>query len=236
MTRLKRWLRRFLGNPGARKALAGLTLASGLLLFARAAAAAGGGVMHFEDINWWTWDSHAPPVGWFILDFAFFALLLWWYGKRPIREAFAQRHVQVKRALEEAAEAFAGAEGRYEEYKGKLANVEEEAGQFVDSGRKDGALERDQIVQSARAYAERLRKDSAAVMQQEVDKAQARLRREVVHEVLALTEKTLREELTDGDRNRLIEDAIHELENGDAVTKVTTRRTTSDRPRAGGAP
>jgi ATP synthase F0 subunit b len=231
--KIKRWLRKFLGSPGTRKALAGLTLAS-CVLVARSAHAAGGGVMHFDDINWFGWDSHQPPVGWFILDFAFFALLLWWYGKRPIREAFAQRHVTVKRALEEAAEAFATAEGRYEEYKGKLANVEEEATQFVESGRKDGTLERDQIVQSAKDYAERLRKDSSAVMQQEVDKAQGRLRHEVVHQVLALTEQMLRDELTDGDRNRLIEDAIHELENGDAVTKVARKKPES-RPRAGGA-
>lgn len=234
MKKIKRWLRKFLGSPGSRKALAGLTLAS-CVLIAHTAHAGGGGVMHFKDINWWTWDSHAPPVGWFILNFAFFVMLLVWYGKRPVREAFAQRHVQVKRALEEAAEAFEHAEGRYEEYKGKLANVEEEATMFVESGRKDGALERDQIVQSAKDYAERLKKDSSAVMQQEIDKANARLRREVVHEVLALTEKTLREELTDGDRNRLIEDAINELENGDSVTKVTSRRSSSDRPRAGGA-
>jgi F-type H+-transporting ATPase subunit b len=232
--KLKRWLRKFLGSPGSRKALAGLTLAT-CLLVATSAAASGGGVMQLEDINWFGWDSHKPPVGWFILDFAFFALLLVWYGKRPVREAFAQRHVQVKRALEEAAKAFAAAEGLYEEYKSKLANVEDEASQFVDSGRKDGALERDQIVETAKNYAERLRKDSSAVMQQELDKAQARLRREVVHEVLKLTEQNLRSELTDGDRNRLIEDAINELENGDSVAKATSRGESSERPRAGGA-
>jgi len=231
--KLKRWLRKFLGTPGSRKALAGLTLATCLLL--TRAAVAKGGVMHLDDINWFGWSSHQPPVGWFILDFAFFALLLWWYGKRPISEAFAQRHVQVKRALEEAAEAFSVAEGKYEDYKGKLANVEDEASQFVDSGRKDGALERDQIVKTAKEYSERLLKDSGAAMQQEIDKARARLRREVVTEVLKLTEQTLRDELTDADCNRLIEDAIHELENGKSVTKVTSRKKSNDRPRAGGA-
>ena len=120
------------------------------------------------------------------------------------------------------------------EYKGKLANVEDEASQFVDTGRKDGALERDQIVETAKAYAERLRKDSGAVMQQELDKAHARLRREVVTEVLKLTEQNLRDEMTDGDRNRLIEDAINELENSDSV-KATSRSKSSERPRAGGA-
>jgi F-type H+-transporting ATPase subunit b len=199
-----------------------------LLLLAGPAQAAGGGDHHLEPltwdtINWFTWSSEQPPLGWFILDFAFFALLLWWYGKRPIRQAFAQRHVQVKRALEEAASAFANAEGRYEEYKGKLANVEQEANRFVEAGRQDGGLERDQIVQAAKQYSERLRQDSSAVQRQEIDKARLRLRREVATEVLEITEKTLRDQLNDGDRTRLIEEAIDELENGKELARAAER-------------
>jgi F-type H+-transporting ATPase subunit b len=237
MRSIKKWLRRALSRPGLRPALAALTLVGCSLAAGAAWGSSGGGHGGGEPhVNWWTWDAHAPPVGWFIVDFVLFLWLIVHYAKKPILQAFAQRHIKIKQAIQDAEKAFSAASERYEDYRGKLANVEEEAALFVDSGRRDGALEKDQIIAAGREYAQRMRSDAESVVSQEYAKARARLRREAAVRVLELTEQTLRRELTEADKNRLVEEAISELESSaDAPPRKPGKRGASSRPSAGGA-
>ncbi|OGR12618.1 MAG: hypothetical protein A2341_08955 [Deltaproteobacteria bacterium RIFOXYB12_FULL_58_9] len=234
MRKLRRLLKNLLARPDVRRILAGSTMATGVLI--ATSAMASGGPPADAHVNWWTWSQHAPPVGWFMVNFVIFIVLMVALSKKKIKEAFAQRHVTIKHAIQEAAAAHAKATGKYEEYKGKLANVDDEAAMFIKSGKEDGALERDQIIVTAKDYAGRLLSDSSAVVDQEFEKAQRRLRREVAAEVLKLTEDALRSQLNDKDRARLIDEAISELERGTTVDKVVKKsKPTSNRPTAGGA-
>lgn len=233
MRRLRRLIRRFLQRPGSHWVLAGL--GAGLLLLLPAYAAASGGHGGELHINWWTWDAHAPPVGWFIVDFVLFVWLIVHFTKKPIRAAFLARHERIKAAIRDAAAAHESAKARYEDYKGKLANVEQEAAQFVATGRREGELEKSQIVLGARDYADHLRTDSRAVITQEEARAQARLRRAVTQQVLRLTEDKLRRGLSAADHARLIDEGIAQLETGDVPLFIAGRaKGRSERPSAGG--
>lgn len=232
MKRLRRWLRWATGSRKLRPALAGLTLVTSGLFCSIAHASTGDGELH---INWFEWRPDAPPVGWFIIDFIVFVGLLVHFTRKPIKAAFLQRHVRIKQALEEAQEAHDGAVARYENYKSKLANVEDEAGQFVERGREDGATERDRVLAAGRGYAERLRTDSVTIVEQEYKAAVLRLQRGAARNVLRATEVMLKSEITDADRKRLIEEAISQLENGDSKSVKPARKQTAKRPRAGGA-
>ncbi len=235
MKKLRKLLRRWLGRPGTRRTLAGLTLATCFLATVTAQAGGhGGGELH---INWWTWDQHAPPVGWFILDFLLFVWLIVHYTKKPIKAAFAQRHQQIKTAIEEAAKAHASASELYEEFQSKLADVEKEAASFAERGREDGATDRDRIIEAGNEYAERLRNDSKSVGDQEEAKAIFRLRRGAAAAVLDRTEQLLRDEISGSDRERLVEEAISDLEKSAPVaSKVKKSRPAPGRPSVGGAP
>lgn len=187
--------------------LAVLLLAPGLAL------AAGGGGHHGDlHINWWTWDMDAPPVGWFLLDFALFGWGLWYFAKKPIRQAFAERHRRIKRALSEADEILGRAKSRFEEYRKKLAHVDEEMTLLVERGRENGELEHQQLVKAGDAFATRLKRDAKTVVQQELEKAHSRLRRETAELALQKTEAVLRGKLTGEDKARLLEQAIADLE------------------------
>jgi F-type H+-transporting ATPase subunit b len=232
--RLRKILKKLLERPGARHALGGLGFATGMILatLAHASGGHGGGEAH---INWWTWSSEAPPVGWFLVDFVLFVWLIVHFAKKPVREAFAARHDRIKKAIEEAASAHRGASARYQEYQGKLANVEQEAAQFVATGRREGELEKTQLVLAARDYADHLKSDSKAVIDQELDRAEKRLRRQVATEVLASAKERLAGGLAQEEHNRLIDEAIAELEQGAVTTSTTHRgRAKAERPVAGG--
>ena len=215
MKRLRELIERMLADPRSRRVLAGAGMATATLLCGIAQAATGG--EHGEPhVNWWTWDSHAPPVGWFIIDFIVFVGILVYLVNKPLTLAFQKRHDEVKSAIESAQAAFARANAFREEYADKLARVDDETKTLVSGAERDGALERDRIVEAAREYGVRMRSDTVSAVEQEVDMARRRLRREVVDDVLARAKGHLAREIGDDDRRRLLEQAISDLESGAA--------------------
>lgn len=213
MKRLRGILQWLLGNPGARRGLAGASAAFVLCLAGRAWAAGGhgGGEAH---LNWWTWDQHAPPVGWFIVDFVLFVGLLVFLTKKPVAAMFQKRHVTIKQSIDEAQSAFARAQAHYGEYHDKLARVEQEIVALVHGAKDDGIAERERIVQAARDYAERLKKDAESTVGQELRDSELRLRFETVNRIISSAESMLRRELGKDDQVRLLEASLRELENG----------------------
>jgi len=191
---------------------------------ARAAAEAHGVEAGAPAVNWWHWETSAPPVGWFIVDFILFVTALVYFAKEPIRAAFLARHERVKKAVTEADLLHKRANDHFEEYRTKLANVDAESMMHVMRGKADGAQERDQIIAAAREYSERLRADALAVAEQEIAKAKARLREQVALEILARAEEILRRSLTDDDRRRLLDEAIADL--------ATTGTAPAERPQS----
>ena len=78
-----------------------LLVAASVLCFAAVAfaAKAGHGDPH---VNWWTWDDHAPPVGWFIIDFVIFIGLIYFLAKKGVVAMFKKRHETIKGAIDAA--------------------------------------------------------------------------------------------------------------------------------------
>src|SRR5690606_16290683 len=120
------------------------------------ALAAGGGHGAGEPhINWWTWDMHAPPIGWFIFDFIVFVFLLVRFTRKPLRATFEKRHHAIKSAIADNEAAYARAKAQFDESRQKLGAVDSEVQSLIAKIKEDGAFERDRIVGTAREYASR---------------------------------------------------------------------------------
>jgi len=174
------------------------------------AASAHGGEPH---LNWWHRDLEAPPIGWFLIDFAAFVALLVYFTRGPLTKSFASRHQAIKQVIETNDAAFAAARGDYETTRNKLAAVEREAMQLFTRVKEDGVLARDRIIEGGRAYAARLRDDVKEIVTQEALRAQERLQKAISEQVLRIAEKTVLATMTDGDRQRMIDEALVDLEN-----------------------
>ncbi len=232
MRRLRRWLKATLGSAGGRRLLSGLTLATSCLV-ATLALAASPEAHREPHINWWTWDKHAPPVGWYLVDFLLFVGLLIYVVRKPVREAFAQRHLTIKQAIEDTGRAHREVTLRYEEYRDKLANIDSEGAELVRRAREDGALERDQIVNEARAYAERLRGEVESIAAQELTKARQRLQHDTASLLVKNVEAALHQRLGAAEHKDLVEAAIVAMEQD--TPPAPRRREAHSRPSAGGA-
>jgi F-type H+-transporting ATPase subunit b len=215
MRKLRDWVKRMLGQQGTRRLLGGAGLAAATLVCGIAHAESAPAGHHGEPhVNLWSWDAHAPPTGWFLIDFVIFVGLLYFLGKGPVTRAFQNRHDAIKQAIERAQAAYAKAKAHADEYGQKLARVVQEVEVLVAGARRSGEEEKERIVATAEEAAGKMQADTQAVVEQEIDGARRRLREEVVAEVLGSARAILTRELSDADRERLLEQAISDLENG----------------------
>ena len=196
-----------------------LLVVLGLTLLVAGTAFAAGGDGHAIDyenlhVNWWGWDDHAPPVGWFIVDFIIFVGLLVYFTKRPVAESLKERSIGIKLAIENAKKSYTGAQENSCFYAEKNANLEKEVTELKAHSKDAGITERDTRIANAKAYGERMREDAQKVIDQELEKAHVRLKNTVAQKALALAEEWIRSGLSDVDRQALTEDAIVQLESG----------------------
>lgn len=189
-------------------------------------------------INWWQWSVETPPVGWFLLDFAVFVGVVWYYVRKPLARAMAERHRRIKQGLADAEGLYTQAKSLADENRARLSQVEQEMKDLLERGRQTGASDRDQAVAEAKAFADRLHKDAEAIALAEQERARARLRIEAGRAALAQAQTMIQQGLSPEQQNELLEQAIEELEKSAAAargpkTRGPSRAKQSD---AGGAP
>lgn len=201
------------------------------VVMASSGGAHGSGEPH---INWWTWDTHAPPVGWFLVDFVIFVALLVRFVGRPLAKTFQNRHDTIAKSIAENEAALATTKASFDEARGKLASVEQDVQTLIAKIKEDGAAQRDRIVQTANEYADRLKKDTEQMLVNETNAARDRLRKSVAAHALQLAEQELVQKLTAADQTRMADEAIAELESSATAPQGHKRRTMLAHTETGG--
>lgn len=168
---------------------------------------------HFSlaDINWWAWDPHHSPMGWFLLDFALFLGLLMYFVARPLRSALAERHQNVRQAVTHAAAQHAKATADQQLWSRKLAALDQEIREHEQASLKDGEAEVAQMVGLAERRAEQIRADSKTQAEQYTRQAHERLRQVIMGEALSRARDTIVSQTNEHDQARLIAEATESV-------------------------
>ena len=212
MRRFRQLVRRWARARNLKGLASEIALAAMVMLVASSAYASGGGHVSFSDINWWTWDAHKLPLGWFIVNFCIFVAFMVHMVKKPLTGVFQARHDSIKKTIDDNEKAHADARQTHDEFQSKLANVDAEGNALMERSKADGALERDRIIDDASAYGERIKKDSKTIVEQEFTQAGLRLQAFAALRALRDAEARLKDNITNEDQSRLLEEAISELE------------------------
>jgi F0F1-type ATP synthase membrane subunit b/b' len=162
-------------------------------------------------INYWRWDAHAPPIGWFAVNLLILVSGLAWAAVRPLQAAFAKRHRSIKEAIGAAASEHARAISEQRIWRDKLAGVEAEIHDLLERSAADGEKERQTLVQQAQAMVEGLQRDTSAQALQLQKQATQRLHQGLLEQILRRGATALRSALSPADRSRLTDDAIAAL-------------------------
>ncbi len=176
----------------------------GLVLLAGAAQASG------DDA-----ESHADVLKETIYQGLNLALLLgviFYFGRRPIAEFFSNRRGEIQSELNESADLLSKAEQRNSELQRRLVELGSEVDGIKEEAGRRAEEEAERILTDARVTAERIRRDAQAAVAQELRRAQGVLREEAADLALEIAARKLAEQVSDADRDRLVDEFISRVE------------------------
>ncbi len=179
-------------------------LVAALIMFPVVAFAAGGG-------------GHADS-GAILKDFIYrcvnFILmvgLLAYFVTKPIRKGLKERSAEVEKTLADAEAAKEAAEAKHREYSEKLAKATEEIATIAASIRREGELERDKIIATAKDLAAKIEQEADNKASGVVAQARAELREEAARLAVELAVDLLKKQVNADDQKRLVEEYMQKV-------------------------
>ncbi|GBE01973.1 ATP synthase subunit b [bacterium BMS3Bbin06] len=166
-------------------------------------AAEEGASSHGGDWKEWLWR---------IVNFAILIFILVKFLSKPMKEYFRKRSEVIEQSLTEAREAKELAQKALKEVQEKLALRDQEIEKIIASARKSGESERDSLIEQGTRMSEKIKEQARANIELELKNAKAALRSEAAELAIKLAEKKLRENLTEEEQLKIIEESIRKLE------------------------
>jgi len=158
---------------------------------------------------------HGPSgatIFWHAFNLLVLIAILVYFGRGPITGFLSARRAQIEEGIESAGRELAEAERRLATCEQRAAALDSELDEIRRVVRQQAESERDRLLAEARATAERIQRDAVAAAEQEVRHARERLRTETVDIALKIAADTLRSQVTDSDRARLVDDFVQRIE------------------------
>lgn len=153
----------------------------------------------------------APPLLFALFNFAVFAGILYWKAGPALSKYLANRHEQIKDALEEGAKLQEEAKEKLKEYSARIADADAEVNSLIAQIKKDAEAEREKLIDDAKQQAERMKADAEARIESEFIAARRELEREVVAKAVEVASKMLTEKSSSADQGKLFSAFITDL-------------------------
>ncbi|BDH60623.1 ATP F0F1 synthase subunit B [Ureibacillus massiliensis 4400831 = CIP 108448 = CCUG 49529] len=143
-----------------------------------------------------------------VIIFAVLMLLLKKFAWGPLMGIMKQREELVSSEIDAAENARKEAAALLEEHKALLKEARTEAQTIIESAKKQGDAQREEIISAARAEANRLKDSAVREIETEKEKAIAAVREEVVSLSVLAASKVLGKEISEEDNSALIKETI----------------------------
>jgi F-type H+-transporting ATPase subunit b len=129
-----------------------------------------------------------------------------------IAEALDKRQRAIEDSIELAERTKSEAEQLLEEYRERLKEARVQAEEIVSRARKSAEVHERESTEEARAKREELMAQARRDIETETRRAIQEIRREVADLTVLATEKVMRKSLTEADQERLVKEALEELD------------------------
>jgi F-type H+-transporting ATPase subunit b len=148
---------------------------------------------------------------WPALNLAILIAALVYFGRKPLQAFFEKRRSEIQGVLQSAADQLATAEATYAKWQRRTADLAGELDEIRATSRQRAEAEHERIIQDARASAERIRRDATTTIELELRRAREILREEATQLAIELAGERLSREVTEADRDRLIDEFIDRI-------------------------
>jgi len=146
-----------------------------------------------------------------VLNFAIVVAILVYSLRKPLKKGLSGRREEIERSLAEAEKIKAEAEAKFAEYDRKLAQATDEIAEISGAIRREGELEKQKIIENAKAMAIKIEQDAEKAAELEVAKARVELQREAAQLAVGLAEDLLKKNFTKEDDARLIDEYMQKV-------------------------
>lgn len=126
----------------------------------------------------------------------------------PLVNMMKQREEHVANEIDAAEKTRAEAKKYLEEQRALVKQSREEAQTLIENAKKQGEVQREEIVVAARAEADRLKENAKREIITEKEKAVAALREQVASLSVLIASKVIEKELTVADQDKLINEYL----------------------------
>ena len=149
---------------------------------------------------------------WTILTFLVLLTLLAKFAWKPLLEALETRQQGIRKALDDAQAAKQELERLEQESAQIMRKARAEAEALITQSRADADRLREEIRQKAKADAEGIMRNAERQIQLETGRALQQIRAEAVDLSVAIASKIIQRNITKEDNERLIADALKQVE------------------------
>ncbi|MEO8257958.1 MAG: F0F1 ATP synthase subunit B [Acidobacteriota bacterium] len=156
-----------------------------------------------------------PDPGLFIWTILTFLVLLWLLAKfawRPLLQALESRQELIRKSLDDAQEAKRELERLHVESAQILKEARGQADSIITQTRADGERLREEMRQKARSEADTIVRTAERQIQLETARALQQIRHEAADLSVMIASKLLQRNLSKEDNERLIEEALTQVE------------------------
>ncbi|MGD9819733.1 MAG: hypothetical protein AB7V04_13710 [Desulfomonilaceae bacterium] len=145
---------------------------------------------------------------WRVINTLALVALLVYFIKKPLVTFFRERKANIARELEEAKEKRDEALRLIEDYKTKLAGMEQELAKMTAELKKAAESDSQKVVLNAEKLSSAMIESAKLTAEQEVRKARILLKNEAVELAVTMAEALIKEKINDQDRKRIVEDYL----------------------------
>lgn len=146
-----------------------------------------------------------------VFNFAIVVGILVYFLTKPLKKGLAGRSNDIEKALAEAEQIKLDAEAKFAEYDQKLATANAEIAEISAAIKREGVLEKEKIIASAKEMAIKIEQDAEKAAALEVAKARQELQSEAVRLAVELAEDLLKKNFTGEDDTRLIDEYMQKV-------------------------
>jgi F-type H+-transporting ATPase subunit b len=149
---------------------------------------------------------------WTILTFLVLVTLLAKFAWRPLLQALDSRQELIRKSLDDAQQARQELERLHHESAQILRQARVEAEAVIAQSRSDAAKLREELRQKAKAEADGIVRNAERQIQLETQRALQQIRHEAADLSVMIASKILQRNITREDNERLIEEALKQVE------------------------
>ena len=146
----------------------------------------------------------------FVMFFILLALLKK-FAWGPLMGIMKQREDHIANEISAAEQSHVEAKKLLEEQRALLKEARTEAQGLIESAKKQGDVQREEIISIARTEAERLKESAKLEIEQQKEKAVAAIREQVASLSVLIASKVIEKELNEKDQENLINEYIQEV-------------------------